>query len=302
LADRGLRADAERHLAFLRIQQGRPTEVVELAGASVDTCRGFHLAWEVAAGLLLRAYGSIMLGDTTTAASDAAEAVGVLAPLGDSWGQVHAEAMLGAIAQAEHRLGDAAGHLSRAAASSEDLGFVGQAALHLATLGRVQQRAGDAETAGATLNRAITQATQAGDLRLAATARLHLSRLMRLRGDPEAARVLLEENDRWYGSAGGGEGALLSRCFLAAVTAEADPEEARGLLSDALEEARRLPDLEVQLYAIDAQARLAAGDGDLEKAQQLLGEADALASAVRHVVDEGDRVDAQHVRGMLAEI
>ena len=41
----------------------------------------------------------------------------LLDPLGDSWGLVHAEAMLGAIAQAEHRFEDAAERLARAAAS-----------------------------------------------------------------------------------------------------------------------------------------------------------------------------------------
>ena len=53
---------------------------------------------------------------------------------------VHAEAMLGGIAQAEHRFDDAAAALERAAEHSERLGFVGQAALHRTTLGRVQQR------------------------------------------------------------------------------------------------------------------------------------------------------------------
>ena len=84
-----------------------------------------------------------MLGDTTTATRDATEAVGILTPIGDSWGMVHAEAMLGGIAQAEHRFGDAARALERAADESATMGFLGQAALHRATLARVQQRLGD---------------------------------------------------------------------------------------------------------------------------------------------------------------
>ena len=67
----------------------------------------------------------------------------LLTPIGDSWGLVHAEAMLGAIAQAEHRFDDAATSLSSAAAASERLGFLGQAALHLTTPrpGRATSRA-----------------------------------------------------------------------------------------------------------------------------------------------------------------
>jgi hypothetical protein len=40
-----LRADAERHLAFLRIQQGRPHEVLALAGASLAVYRRLGLSW-----------------------------------------------------------------------------------------------------------------------------------------------------------------------------------------------------------------------------------------------------------------
>ena len=204
LADPRLRADADRHRAFLSIQLGRPADVLDLASSSVTASQALGLSWETAAALVLRAYGSIMLGDTAHAGQDADEAIHLLDPLEDSWGLVHAEAMLGAIAQAEHRFGDAAEHLARAAAQSELLGFVGQAALHLASLGRVQQRAGDPHAAILTLNRAILAATDSGDLRLAATARLHLARLRRTTGEADAARSLLEQNDRWYQAAGGG--------------------------------------------------------------------------------------------------
>ena len=178
-ADPRLRADADRHGAFLSIQLGRPTDVLDRASSSITASRALGLTWETAAALVLRAYGSIMVGDTAHAGQDANEVIHLLEPLEDSWGLVHAEAMLGAIAQAEHRFGDASEHLARAAAQSELLGFVGQAALHLASLGRVQQRAGDPQAAILTLNHAIVAATDSGDLRLAATARLHLARLMR---------------------------------------------------------------------------------------------------------------------------
>ena len=87
---------------------GRPRDAAELACQSADVVRPRGLAWELAASLLLGAAGSMMLGDIATAAAAADEAVGLLTPIGDSWGLVHAEAMLGAIAQADHRFDDAA--------------------------------------------------------------------------------------------------------------------------------------------------------------------------------------------------
>ncbi len=105
-----------------------------------------------------RGCASMALGDTARAAAAATAAVQLLEPIGDTWGLVHADALLGAIAQADHRFDNAARHLSRAAASSEQLGFLGQAAYHLTKLGRVEQQAGQTDAAVATLHRAIVAA------------------------------------------------------------------------------------------------------------------------------------------------
>ena len=53
--------------------------------------------------------------------------------------------------------------------------------------------------------------------------------------------------------------------------------------------------VEVQVFALDALARLAAGT-DRTAAANLLSEADALAPQVTHVVDEADRYDAAVAR------
>jgi tetratricopeptide (TPR) repeat protein len=203
--------------------------------------------------------------------------------------------MLGAIAQAEHRLDDAARSLSAAAAASERLGFLGQAALHLTTLGRVQHRAGDSAAALDTLDRAIAAANTSGDLRIAATARVHQARLLRAAGDHDTARTLLEQTDHWYRSSGGGEGALLTRCLLAALGQDCDALDA------VLADARETGDREVQVLALDALARLAANRGDLATARRLLESADDLATGVQHVVDDLDRLDATTVRAQLAD-
>ncbi len=285
LDDTILVADVDRHRAFLAIQQGRPHVVLDRAAASLAAYRPLELPWRTAASLLLSAYGHLMLGNTAAATRDGTEAVGVLAPIGDSWGMAHAEAMLGGIAQAEHRYDEAARALARAADESATMGFLGQAALHLASLARVQQRLGD-PAAVASYEEAIRDATSVGDGRLTATARLNLARLLRGAGKGSEAVALLEANQRWYQSAGGGDFALLTDCVLAA---ERDDD---GALRSVLDEARATGNREVQVFALDALARLAAESKDRETAGNLLAESDRLAAQVAHVVDKGDRIDA----------
>ena len=116
--------------------------------------------------------------------------MGLLTPIGDSWGMVHAQAMLGAIAQAEHRFDDAAAALLRAAAGVRGarLPRPGGAAPRLAGSSAAARR-GTLAAASVTLERAIEAATAGGDLRLAATARLSLARLLRVTGDTDGARA-----------------------------------------------------------------------------------------------------------------
>jgi hypothetical protein len=285
LAQDRLRADVARHRAFLHLQQGLPHEASACANASLATYRRLNLQWETATSLVLAAYGALMLGDTTAAARDGTEAVTILTALGDSWGLVHATAMLGGIAQAEHRFIDAIAALSAAAQESTALGFLGQAALHLGSLARAQQRAGRPRDATSLLDRALTAATASGDGRMAATARLNLARLLRSTGDGPAAVPLLTENLDWYATAGGGDGALLSRCVLAAQTND------EGSLTMILTLARAEGNQQVAVLALDALARLSAEAGRREHATALVAEADALQAAVAHLLDEADRPD-----------
>jgi hypothetical protein len=234
-----------------------------------------------------------MLGDTASATRDATEARGILSTIDDSWGLVHADAMLGAIAQVEHRLDEAAAALYTAATRSSELGFAGQAALHLATLGRIQQRAGAASEAAETLSTAIDMAERVGDGRLAATARLNLARARRADGDNVDALRLLMSNARWYAAAGGGDGELLNRCLLAAATGDITS------LEQVIREAREQENVEVVVCALDALARDAVRSGDALRATDLLAEADGLAASVVHVLDDCDRIDAAQARQLV---
>ena len=209
LADPRLRADADRHRAFLSIQLGRPADVLDLATSSVTASQALGLSWETAAALVLSAYGSIMLGDTAHAGQDADEAIHLLDPLEDSWGLVHAEAMLGAIAQAEHRFGDAAELLPGGRRVADARVSRGQAALHRASLARVQRARRPA--AGASDDQALEVAAPAATAGWPPhrPAQAGPATVVSADGD-EAARGLRVENERWFGAAGGGDLALLT--------------------------------------------------------------------------------------------
>jgi len=290
-----LGADLHRHQAFVRIQQGRPADVVAEAAAGLAGYRPRSLDWGAAGCLLLSAFGRIMQGDTVQAATEAAEAVALLEPIGDAWGSVHAAAMVGAIAEADHDYPRAAAALARAAEASDELGFLGQAALHLTSLGRVQHRDGDDRAAAATLDRAIGAAARAGDLRIAATARVVRARVQRAQGDDDGARADLDDACRWYRGAGGGDGAALAEVLVLALedgTAPGTDEALRAATADAA------GDVEVVVVALDALARRAAERGELDEARRLLVESDGRALGTP--VHTADRPDAATARAALA--
>ena len=123
--------------------------------------------------------------------------------------------------------------------------------------------------------------------------RLNLARLRRAAGDAQQASALLEENQRWYASAGGGDFALLTNTVLAAV------RDDTAQLEVALQAAGTDKNLEVQVSALDALARLAAASGDHMCATSLLTKADALAPHVTHLLDEHDRIDKKRALQQL---
>ena len=65
-----------------------------------------------------------------------------------------------------------------------------------------------------------------------------------------------------------------------------------------LDKARGAGNVDVQVFALDALARLAAESDDLATSGDLLAEADRLAAQVAHTVDEADRIDAAGARGV----
>ena len=179
--------------------------------------------------------------------------------------------MLGELARIQHRFHDAVLHIGRAAETSRRLGFQQTEAYQVTSLGRAQCQAGDYDAGAATLELAIDKAEATGDVRLAALARVHLGRVLRAVGQVDRARAALEAASAWHRDAGGGEQAALGECLLAAMDA-ADRISGRrpDRLAALLDDARRRDDAAVEVFALDALARIAASAGDISAARRPL--------------------------------
>ncbi len=207
--------------------------------------------------------------------------------------------MLGELARMEHRFDDAVSHISRAAATSGRLGFLQTEAYQLFSLGRAQCQAGDYDTGRATLEIAIDKAEATGDVRMAALARVHLGRVLRALGRHSAARTVLEKATTWHRGAGGGEQAALGECLLAAIDAADDVAGAHDRLVEILDAARLSGESHVEVLALDALAREAAGRGDVDNARALCEAADERMDAASNLITDLDRTDAHEIRQAL---
>jgi predicted ATPase/DNA-binding SARP family transcriptional activator len=299
LGDDERRGVSRLYLAFVRTQQARPREALDLLAECRPRFRTLGRQWEEGACWLLAAWAETALGRLGDAAAACEEALSLLRPLDDQWALSHAEGMLGGLAQAQHRFPDAIAHLERATAATQRLGFAAAEAHHLANLGRVHEQNGDRSAAVATLQRSIATARETGDRRTAALAAARLGRVLRVAGDRTAARGLAQEARDWYAAAGGGEGLLLSEYVLAVLDADEDRPDADQELFGVLAGARNTHDREVELLTLDALARLHAGGGLTSQAQETLETADALMPAVAHLVTDADRTDAIAARALL---
>ena len=139
------------YLAFVRSQQGRAEDALALLADCRAAFQRGGQVWEEGVSWLLTAWAEIALGDTARGQAACDAALRLLEPLGDHWALSHAEALLGELAQAEHRFADAAAHLRRAADATHALGFAAAESHHLTNLGRAQQQSGDPSAAATTL-------------------------------------------------------------------------------------------------------------------------------------------------------
>jgi predicted ATPase/DNA-binding SARP family transcriptional activator len=291
-----LRARCCYYLAYVVSHDGDFDQAMRLTDRSDALYTGLGRPWDQAANWLFAARAAISAGDEERSVDAVDQVQHWLRTVDDPWLHVRGEAVLGELARIQHRFDDAVIHLGRAAETSRRLGFLQTEAYQLSGLGRAQCQAGDYPAGAATLALAIDRAEATGDVRLAALARVHLGRVLRALGQVSAARAALEAADAWHRAAGGGEQAALGECLLAAMDAADRETAAEGRLVAILDEARLNDDAHVEVFALDALARVAAEAGDIATARNLCETADRRMHAATHFITDLDRIDAHTVR------
>jgi predicted ATPase/DNA-binding SARP family transcriptional activator len=294
--DVDLRARCCYYLAYVVSHQGEWGKAMELTDRASALYAGLDRPWDLAANWLFAARAAISAGDRVRAGEARDQVEHWLASVDDPWLHVRRDAMLGELARIEHRFDDAVLHLGRAVETSGRLGFRQTEAYQLSSLGRAQCQDGDYATGAETLGLAIEKAEATGDVRLAALARVHLGRVLRALGQVAAARAALESATAWHRATEGGEQSALSECLLAALDVEDAIAGAEQRLATILDEAQLNDDAPVEVFALDALARIAAEGGDPAKAEVLLEAADRRMRSASHFITELDRTDSRMVR------
>ena len=284
------------YLAYVVSHAGDFRQAIELTDRSDALYAGLDRPWDRAANWLFAARAAISADDEERSVDAVDHVQHWLRTVDDPWLHVRGEAVLGELARIQHRFDDAVTHLGRAAETSRRLGFLQTEAYQLSSLGRAQCQARDYHAGAATLQRAIDKAEATGDVRLAALARVHLGRVLRALGQVAEARTALEQADAWHRAAGGGEQAALGECLLAAMDAADREPGAKGRLVTILDEARLNEHAHVEVFALDALARIAAEAGDIATARNLCQTADRRMEAATHFITDLDRTDAHTVR------
>ena len=294
--DVDLRARCCYYLAYVVSHGGDFRQAIELTDRSDALYAGLDRPWDQAANWLFAARAAISADDEERSVDAVDHVQRWLRTVDDPWLHVRRDAVLGELARIQHRFDDAVLHLGRAADTSRRLGFRQTEAYQLSSLGRAQCQAGDYNAGAATLQLAIDNAEATGDVRLAALARVHLGRVLRALGQISAARTALEAATAWHRTAEGGEQAALGTCLLAAIDAADREPGAEEQLVIILDDARRNDDAHVEVFALDALARIAAETGDITTARALCQSADRRMEAASHFITDLDRTDAHAVK------
>ena len=291
IGDTDLQARGWYHLAYVVSHHGEFREAIELTDRSRALLDTLDRPWDQIANALFAARAAISLGDEAHGIAARDQVEHWVRVVDDPWMRVRRDAMLGELARVQHRFDDAVVHIARAASTSRELGFLQTEAYQVSCLGRAQCQAGDYETGAATLTSAVDKAEATGDVRMAALARVHLGRVLRALGRDASARAALAAACSWHRESGGGEQAALGECLLAAMDARDHRADASARLAAILDEARREDDAHIEVFALDALARLAAERGDTHEAGRNRAEADRRMDAASHFISERDRVD-----------
>jgi predicted ATPase/DNA-binding SARP family transcriptional activator len=294
--DVDLQARCCYYLAYVVSHDGEFRHAIELTARSDALYAGLDRPWDQAANWLFAARAAISANDHERSVDAVDHVHHWLCTVDDPWLHVRRDAVVGELARIQHRFDDAVAHLGRAADTSRRLGFRQTEAYQLSSLGRAQAQAGDHDAGATSLKRAVDKAEATGDVRLAALARVHLGRILRGLGQVPAARAALEVATAWHRTAEGGEQAALGQCLLAAMDAADEVPGAEERLVAILADSRRNDHADVEVFALDALARIAAETGDITTARELCRSADRRMEVASHFITEHDRTDAHAVR------
>ena len=295
--DVDLQARCSYYLAYVVSHHGEFRQAMALTDRSDALYAGLDRPWDQAANWLFAARAAISAGDQERSIDALAHVQHWLQTVDDPWLHVRHDAALGELARIQHRFDDAVDHIGRAAEISRRLGFQQTEAYQLSSLGRAQCQAGDYQAGSATLQLAVDKAEATGDLRMAALARVHLGRVLRALGHDARARTVLEAAAAWHRTAGGGEQAALGE--LPARRTGRRRSEAptpRNVSSPSSTMPGRNGDAHVEVFALDALARIAADTGDIATARDLCATADRRLEAASDFITDLDRTDAHSVR------
>ena len=289
--DAELIARCNYYLAYVVSHHGEFPLAIELTDRSRALYDTLDRPWDQVANGLFAARAAISAGDDAQAVIASEQVQHWLQTVDDPWLHVRNEGMLGELARLQLRFNDAVTHISHAAKEAGRLGFLQTEAYQLSSLGRAYCQAGDYVAGATTLELAMNKAEATGDTRMAALARVHLGRVLRALGQTTQARAALEAACTWHRSAGGGEQAALGECLLAAMDAADHIPGAEQRLREILHQAELTASAHVEVFALDALARIAADTGDTNTARTLHKRANRRMNATAHFITELDRTD-----------
>jgi predicted ATPase/DNA-binding CsgD family transcriptional regulator len=162
-----------------------------------------------------------------------------------------------------------------------ELGDVPRTAVVLWNLGRLSNEAGDLETARSSLEESLELERRSGNERGIAQARSSLGFTALLRGEHGSARAHLEESLRVLQKLGSTEDTMRCLLFLGHLACDQrDYAAARIRFAEMTEDAALVRYRYAAPFALEAYARLAAGEGQAARALRLVGAADVLRQTI----------------------
>jgi tetratricopeptide (TPR) repeat protein len=154
-----------------------------------------------------------------------------------------------------------------------ELGDVPRTAVVLWNLGRLRNEAGDLETARSSLEESLELERRSGNERGIAQTRSSLGFTSLLRGEHESARAHLEESLRILRRLGSTEDITRCLLFLGHLACDrGDYAAARARFAEMTEDVVLVRYRYAAPFALEAYARLVAGEGQAARALRLLGQ------------------------------